>query len=166
MKKFALATCIAAMCVASVASAQQPDITVTNGLGLGWGACSTTNPLALANQNFACANETVLGCRTFNLQASIVPHITDPRFAGSTTVVDVLIGSTPTIGQWWAGFGIPGCRPPSISTALNGPATNASCDSYYAPGLSTGPGLTILPGDGAGGVPNRIRLVASNSVFP
>ena len=165
MKKIAFAICGAALCVASVASAQD-DVTLSNPLGLGWGGCSSLNPVPGANRNFLCGNDPQ-PCRVFDLQATFVPHLTDPRFQGSTTVIDLLIGSSPTIGQWWAGYGVFGCRAIGISVAPNGPATNGFCQSLYPPGTTTGTGITVTPGIGGGQAsPNRVRLTSSNSIFP
>ena len=55
MKKLVIAACIATLCVASLAYAQD-EISQTNALGLGWNQCGTTaaNAIGAQNVNFAC----------------------------------------------------------------------------------------------------------------
>src|SRR5256885_1212007 len=129
MKKVALVTCIAALCTASLAWAQD-EVSATNPLGLGWTACSATNPVGAQNVSFACATEAASACRDFKLLPTFVSTITDSRFAGSTIVINLIIGSGPP-GQWWSGFASGGCRTQqAIST--NGPVTAAgTCANPY-----------------------------------
>jgi hypothetical protein len=169
MKKFALATCIAALCVASLAHAQA-ELNEPNALGLGWSACTTTNPNGTPNFNFLCATAANV-CVTQRLMPTFVSSLTDPAFAGSTTTIDVLIGSTPTIGQWWTGLVPGGCRTiPAVSTAGNVTAaslpTVGACRNVYPGGAGSLPGQQSAANVGSGAMPNRIRISSANSVNP
>lgn len=164
MKKFALATCIASLCVASLAYGQA-EISQTNPLGLGFGTCSTLNPVGLANVTFACENETANACRIFRMSPTFVSTITDFAFAGSTTVIDVLIGSSATVGQWWAGLGPGGCRPPAVTTIGN-QLSAGTCVLLYPAGAGTLPGQQTAANTGSNPAPNRIRISSANSVNP
>ena len=164
MKKSALATCIALLCVASLAYGQA-EVHQPNALGLGFGACTTVNPVGIANSNFACETETANACRIFRMSATFVSSITDPAFAGSTTAIDVLIGSSATVGQWWAGLQSAGCRPPAMTTLGNARAAG-TCALLYAAGFTL-PGQQPFPGSGSCcPPPNRIRIISANSVTP
>jgi len=170
MKKFALATCIAALCVASLAHAQA-EISQPNALGLGWTGCSTANPVGAAAITFACEGELTNACRVFRLMPTFVSSITDAEFAGSTTTIDVLIGSTATVGQWWAGLVPGGCRSvPAVSTVGNITAaslpTAGACRNTYPAGFGSLPGQQSAANTGTGAMPNRIRISSANSVNP
>src|SRR5262245_61124560 len=170
MKKFALATCIASLCVASLAWGQA-EVSQPNALGLGWTGCSTAQPFGLANTAFACENEATNACRVTRLMPTFVSSITDPAFAGSTVVIDVLIGSAPTVGQWWSGLVPGGCRSTSALstagaiTALSLP-TAGGCRNTYPAANSNLPGQQSLNNTGTGAAPNRYRISSANSVFP
>jgi len=170
MKKFALATCIASLSVASLAYGQA-EISETNALGLGWTGCSTTNPVGLANIAFACETEASNACRVFRLMPTFVSTINDNGFAGSTVLIDVLIGSAPTVGQWWSGLVPGGCRiTPALSTLGNITAaslpTVGACRNLYPPGSSTISNLESAANAGSNPLPNRIRVSSYNSVHP
>jgi hypothetical protein len=164
MKKFILTTCVAALCVASAAMAQD-EISLTNGLGLGWTACSATNPVGALNVTFACDLEATNACRVFRLMPTFVSTLTDSRFAGSITTIDVLVGSSPTVGLWWSGL-VPGaCRAvPAISTPGNITAT--VCANPYPSGSGTLPGQQVAANTGQNPLPNRFRISSANSVNP
>ena len=169
MKKIALATCIASLCLASLAWAQA-EVSETNALGLGWTACTTANPVGTADVVFACENETASACRIFRLMPTFVSSITDNDFAGSTITIDVLIGSNPAVGQWWS-LAQAGCRVPAITNPGNITAaslpTAGACRSTYPAGSSTLPGIAFVPNVGTNNpVPNRIRIGSANSVNP
>lgn len=169
MKKFALATCIAALCAASVANAQQPDVEQANALGLGWTACSTLNPVGALNFAWGCENEATNACRTQRLMPTFVPHITDSRFAGSTTTIDVLIGSSATVGAWWNGLVAASCRNiAAVSTVGPISAAGTCFNGLYPPPPthSTGPNQLVAANVGTNPAPNRIRITSPNSVFP
>ena len=169
MKKIALLTCIASLCTASLAMAQA-EVSETNPLGLGWTGCSSANPVGAADVTFACATEATNACRVFRLMPTFVSTITDPAFAGSTTTIDVLIGSSAAVGQWWSGLIPGGCRVPAVTTAGNITApslpTAGACRNTYPAGAGTLPGQAAVPNVGTNPLPNRIRIASANSVFP
>lgn len=155
------ATWVASLCTASIGWGQA-EINQTNPLGLGWTACSSINPVGIYNFNFMCETETVNACRVLRLMPTFVATINEPAFAGSTTTIDVLIGSIPTVGQWWAGFVPNSCRAiPTISTVGNVSAAG-TCRNLYPPGAATLPGQLIT----GGSFPNKYRISSANSVYP
>jgi len=163
MKKVALIACVAALCCASFAWAQD-EISATNPLGMGWTACAASpNQFGLQNVSFACAAEASNACRDFKLLPTFVSTITDSRFAGSTVVINLIIGNTVP-GQWWSGFAPSSCRgQQAISTS--GPVTAGTtvCANPY-PGTAG-----TLPGQSSGqyhALPNHFRITSSNSVNP
>ena len=166
----AFATCVASLCAASMGWGQA-EINQTNALGLGWTACSTTNPIGVNNFNFLCETEQVNACRVIRLMPTFVSTINDAGFAGSTVLIDVLIGSAPTVGQWWSGFVPGGCRvTPTLSTVGNITAASlpavGACRNLYPPGAATLPGQQISNSVGRGAAPNRYRVSSANSVYP
>ena len=165
IKAITLATCVALLCVTSIARGQT-EISEPNALGLGWTGCSTANPVGAASISFACEND-VIPCRVFRLMPTFISTITDPEFAGSVVVIDVLIGSSPTVGQWWSGLVPGGCRDAAFSvpiwiTAASLPTAGA-CHNVYPSPASTLPEHHSSP---SGVLPNRYRISASNSVHP
>ena len=163
-------TVAVSFCTASLVMAQA-EIEQYNPLGLGWEGCSPANPVGAADVVFACATETSNACRVFRLMPTFVSTITDPAFLASTTNIDVLIGSSPTIGQWWAGMSwTPGCRDTAMTIAGNVTAaslpTAGACRNPFPAGAVTNPGQEAIAGTGQGGGPNRVRITSVNTVNP
>ena len=162
--------CLVLLGIPQVAGAQA-EIRITNPIGLGWTGCSSANPVGEQDVGFACQNETVDACRVFRLMPTFVSSITDPAFLGSAISIDVLIGASPVIGQWWADLPWLGCRPPVLTTAGNITAaslpTAGGCRNPYPAGTVTLPGQQNSgPGVGAGPLPNRFRISSANSHTP
>ena len=156
---------LALLCAASLACAQA-EISLVNPIGLGWSGCSTTNPTGVFDASFQCENETVNPCRVFRLLPTFVSTITDPGFAGSTTTIDVLIGWSPTVGEWWAGLVPGGCRTtPTFSTVSHVTAAGP-CRNLYPYGAATLPGQAVSNNVGTAPLPNRYRVSSANSVYP
>ena len=166
MKKIPPLAGIAMLLAVSLAHAQA-TVNEPNALGLGWHGCSTQNPLGAANVQFACEAEAFNACRVFRLMPTFVSSISDTGFAGSEVALDVWIGTSPTVGQWWAGMASGGCRGVealTLAVYTDAPSlpTPGACHKLYPSGSSTLAGQRNHPT----GQPNRIRITSVKSVYP
>ena len=167
MKKSPLFACIAMLFAVSLAQAQTTgEVSQTNPLGLGWHGCTNTNPLGAADVRFACEAEVTNACRVFRLMPTFVSTITDQGFAGTEVTMDVMIGTSSAVGEWWTGIGPGQCRPVDTLTPsgyISAPSlpTPGACHNVYPSSASTMRGQRLTFAN-----PNRFQMWSWMAVYP